>query len=269
MNATSRTGSISLCVVGATGRMGKAIIEAAREGFIITGAVTSGDNPNVGRTLRQLGLAPNDVKLSPSVLLADAAVHSDVVISFTTPSAELSNAPLLAALGKPVVIGTTGYSPSEEASLRRSLEGVAAVISPNFSIGANYLYALTKLLATLPDTFDFSIVEEHHAGKADAPSGTAKAIASIILQRRKYTKLVSGRSGASKRQKDELELFSIRAGGIPGRHEVLAASSGETIRLEHEAFSREAFASGALVAAKWVLGRNPGVYSMAEVLGLN
>ena len=132
------------------------------------------------------------------------------------------------------------------------------------------LIAMSAALRALPQGFDVSIVEAHHSGKADAPSGTALSIAQAVSKARGYTKTVSGRSGSSKRAPDELEVISLRGGGTPGIHTVHAFGPHEMITLEHLAFSRSAFALGALHAAEWVSarGREPRIYGMADVLGL-
>jgi len=147
---------------------------------------------------------------------------------------------------------------------------VPAVIASNFSVGANFLIAMASALRALPQGFDVSIVESHHSGKADAPSGTALSIAEAVSKARGYLKTVSGRSGQSKRAPGELEVASLRGGGTPGIHAVHAFGPHEMITLEHLAFSRSAFALGALQAAEWVTarGREKKVYGMADVLGL-
>jgi 4-hydroxy-tetrahydrodipicolinate reductase len=167
-----------------------------------------------------------------------------------------------------VVIGTTGFSENQRARLESLVKPVPAVISPNFSVGANYLFALARELSRLPLGYDFSIVESHHSRKVDSPSGTASKLADIVKQQRGYTEIVHGRNGSSPRSASELEVFSLRGGGIPGQHEVLAAGPFETIRLEHTVFSRSAFAAGALLAAGWVIHQKPGLFGMEEVLGL-
>jgi 4-hydroxy-tetrahydrodipicolinate reductase len=130
------------------------------------------------------------------------------------------------------------------------------------------LFAMASSLKSLPQGFDISILEMHHSGKADAPSGTAKTLANIIASGRGYSKTVNGRSGMSKRSPDELEVVSLRGGGMPGEHAVFAFGPYETLKLEHEAFSRSTFSQGALLAATWISGgREPKVYSMLDVLG--
>jgi 4-hydroxy-tetrahydrodipicolinate reductase len=270
---TTRTSRpLRVCLVGATGRMGTLIArEAPRDRFDVTGAVAAPDDPGVGKTLRQLGARDSDTKVSPPSSLAGLLRESDVCISFTSAQAEVSNLRTVVEGGVPYVSGTTGLSPQQRREAEAALAGrVPAVIASNFSVGANLLIAMSAALKALPEGFDVSIVEAHHSGKVDAPSGTALSIAQEVSKARGYTKTVSGRSGASKRAPDELEVTSLRGGGTPGIHTVHAFGPHEMITLEHLAFSRSAFALGALHAAEWVTadGREPKVYGMADVLGL-
>lgn len=245
--------------------------EAPKEKFEVTGAVAAHDDQGIGKTLRQLGAGDSDAKVSPPSSLAGLLGKSDVCISFTSAQAEVSNLRTIVEGGVPYVSGTTGLSPQQRKEANAALAGrVPAVIASNFSVGANLLIAMSAALKALPRGFDVSIVEAHHSGKADAPSGTALSVAQEVSKARGYTKTVSGRSGASKRGPDELELVSLRGGGTPGIHTVHAFGPHEMITLEHLAFSRSTFALGALQAAEWVAadGREPRVYGMADVLGL-
>ena len=263
---------LRVCLIGATGRMGGLIArEAPAERFEITGAVAAPNDPGVGKTLRDLGARDSDTKVSPPSGLAGLLAKSDVCISFTSAQAEVSNLRTVVEGGIPYVSGTTGLTPQQRTEANAALTGkVPAVIASNFSVGANLLIAMSAALKALPQGFDVSIVEAHHSGKVDAPSGTALSIAQEVSKARGYTKTVSGRSGASKRAPDELEVTSLRGGGTPGIHTVHAFGPHEMITLEHVAFSRSAFALGALHAAEWVTaeGREPRVYNMADVLGL-
>jgi 4-hydroxy-tetrahydrodipicolinate reductase len=263
---------LRVCLVGATGRMGALIArEASRERFEITGAVAAADDPGVGKTLRELGSRDSDTRVSPPSRLAGLLRSSDVCISFASPQAEMSNLRAVADGAVPYVSGTTGLTAGQRKEVEATLTGrVPAVIASNFSVGANLLIAMSAALKALPQGFDVSIVEAHHSGKADAPSGTAISIAEEVSRARGYTKTVSGRSGASRRAPDELEVSSLRGGGTPGIHTVYAFGPHEMITLEHLAFSRSAFALGALHAAEWLSarGRQPRVYGMADVLGL-
>ncbi len=245
--------------------------EAPADGFEITGAVAAADDPRVGRTLRELGARDSETKVSPPSRLAELLRGSDVCISFTSAQAEMSNLRAIAEGGVPYVSGTTGLTPQQRKEADAALAGrIPAVIASNFSVGANLLIALSAALKALPPGFDISIVEAHHSGKADAPSGTALSIAQEVSKARGYTKTVSGRSGVSRRAPDELEVSSLRGGGTPGIHTVHAFGPHEMITLEHLAFSRSGFALGALHAAGWVTakGREAKVYGMADVLGL-
>jgi 4-hydroxy-tetrahydrodipicolinate reductase len=222
----------------------------------------------LGRTLRDCALADSDIILRPPADIENAARDCDVFLSFTSADAELMNLPHVVHLRKPLVIGTTGFSQDQRARLESIVKPVPAVITPNFSVGANFLFALTEKLSQLPPSYDFSIIETHHNRKNDAPSGTASSIADILKARRGYTRIVHGRTGLSPRSPEELEVLSVRGGGIPGQHEVLAAGASEMIRLEHMVFSRLAFVAGALLAAGWIVRQKPGLYGMEEVLGL-
>jgi 4-hydroxy-tetrahydrodipicolinate reductase len=260
---------IKICVVGADGRMGSTVIkEAASKNFEVVGAVTIPNSENVGKSLGQLGLSPTDLKIVSQQNLGQALKDADIYISFTTPSAELENIPTAIQFGKRVVMGTTGFTEDQMHTITQMLTGkVPAVISPNFSIGVNVLFKTLEMSKLFPKGFDFSVVEAHHSGKADAPSGTAKKIADIISATRGYSERVYGREGLSKRREGELELLSVRAGGIPGVHDVIIAGQNEMIRIEHIAFSRSVFAQGALYAAEWLSGQsNPIVYTMEDVL---
>jgi 4-hydroxy-tetrahydrodipicolinate reductase len=272
MSKSPASRPLRVCVIGATGRMGTLIArEASGDRFEITGAVAAPDDPGVGKTLRELGAGNSDAKVSPPSRLAELLRGSDVCISFTSAQAEMANLRIVAQGGVPYVSGTTGLTAQQKKEVEAALAGkLPAVIASNFSVGANFLIAMSAALKALPQGFDVSIVEAHHSGKADAPSGTALSIAQEVSKARGYTKTVSGRSGTSKRGPGELEVSSLRGGGTPGIHTVHAFGPHEMITLEHVAFSRSGFALGALHAAEWVSakGRERKVYGMAEVLGL-
>jgi 4-hydroxy-tetrahydrodipicolinate reductase len=245
--------------------------EAPVDRFEIVGAVAATDDPGLGKALREQGAGSSGTRVSPPSRLVELLRGSDVCISFTSAQAEMSNLRTVAEGGIPYVSGTTGLAPQQRKDLEAALAGrVPAVIASNFSVGANLLIAMSAALKALPQGFDVSIVEAHHSGKADAPSGTAISIAQQVSKARGYTKTVSGRIGASKRSPDELEVSSLRGGGTPGIHTVHAFGPHEMLTLEHLAFSRSAFALGALHAAEWISakGRERKVYSMADVLGL-
>ena len=145
-----------------------------------------------------------------------------------------------------------------------------AVFSPNYSVGVNILFQLAKALKSFPQEYTFSIAEIHHTGKKDAPSGTAKKLGEIIANQRGYSKTVYGREGISPRKPEELEITALRAGGVPGIHDLIVAGPYEMLRIEHTAFSRNVFAQGAVYAAEWISRQTePRIFSMEDVLGLS
>jgi 4-hydroxy-tetrahydrodipicolinate reductase len=202
--------------------------------------------------------------------LCEAVEEADVYISFTTPAAEVQNLPLVAKLGKPIVLGTTGLTEEQNRIIRNAVERlVPAVFSPNYSVGVNMLFKLAEVLKAMPPEYTFSISEIHHTAKKDAPSGTALKLGEIVAGVRGYTTTVHGREGTSVRKAAELEIMAMRAGGVPGIHDLIVAGPHEMLRIEHIAFSRNVLAQGAVVAAEWLSKQtNPGIYSMATVLGI-
>jgi len=260
---------IKICVAGAAGRMGGTLLrEAVARGFEIVGAVEAPGNVNVGKTLSEAGICSSDARIYDAENLEEAVSEADVYLSFTTPEAEVSNIPVVANLGKRIVMGTTGLTDEQMKIVREAIIGkVPAVISPNYAIGVNIIFKIIKTLGLLPSDYDFSIIEVHHTGKKDAPSGTAKKLGELISEARGYGSVVHGREGISIRKPGELEVLSVRAGGVPGIHDIVIAGPHEMIRIEHTAFSRSVFAQGALYAAEWVSRQTkPGVYSMDDVL---
>ena len=262
---------LKLCVAGAAGRMGKAIIrEATAKGFHVVGAIEAIGNQCVGKSLRELGICEIETKIVSADNLKDAASNADVYVSFTAPSAEMHNIPTVAKLGKRIVLGTTGLNEEQDSQLRQTVQGkVPAVFSPNYSVGINILFQLAKALKSFPQEYNFSISEVHHTGKKDAPSGTAKKIGEIIAGIRGYSTVMHGREGISPRKPNELEIAALRVGGVPGIHDLIVAGPYEMLRIEHMAFSRSVFAQGAVYASEWISKRTePEIFSMENVLGL-
>ena len=263
---------LKLCVAGAAGRMGNAIItEATAKGHQITGAIEAPNSPSIGKTLRELGIVNSDTQILSSNRLNEAVQTADTYVSFTMPEAEVINIPLVANLGKRIILGTTGFTPEQNNQVVAAMtDKVPAVFSPNYSVGVNILFKLAEALNAFPTGYDFSLSEIHHTGKKDAPSGTAKKLEQIISKTRGYSKIVSGREGISPRQPSELESIAIRAGGVPGIHDIIVAGPYEMLRIEHTAFSRNVFAQGAVYAAEWLSNQKEAkVFNMADVLGLS
>lgn len=215
----------------------------------------------------------------PSVLTPDSAGSllgaSDAVIDFSSPGAlrSLLEHAGAALAGRALVVGTTGLGEQEQALLRQVAERSPVVAAANFSVGVNLLLQLVRSAArVLPeDRFDVEIVETHHRRKVDAPSGTALALAEAAAAARAApleTVRRDGRSGqVGARPAGEIGLHSVRGGGVVGEHRVHFLGEAERLELAHIAADRTLFAEGALLAARWALGRAPGLYRMSDVLG--
>jgi 4-hydroxy-tetrahydrodipicolinate reductase len=263
-----------LIVAGAGGRMGRMLGAAIEqtEGLVLTGALEAPGSPLLGQDAGRLaGLAPNGVKLTTD--LAGLASRADALIDFTIPAATVSNAAVAARHKLVHVIGTTGLSADDEAAVKKAAQSTAIVKSGNMSLGVNLLGALVRrVAATLGEEFDIEIVEMHHNRKIDAPSGTALLLGEAAAQGRKIdlrqhsVRARDGHTGA--REPGDIGFAALRGGTVVGDHSVIFAGPYERIELAHKAEDRMIFARGALKAALWARGQKPGLYSMADVLGL-
>jgi 4-hydroxy-tetrahydrodipicolinate reductase len=261
---------LKLCIAG-LGRMGQAIVqEAVAKGHQISGVIEAPTCPVVSKSLRELGVCNSETKILSAEQIREAVADADVFISFAVPTADLVNIPIVAEMGKRIVLGTTGFTVDQNSRIVATMSRkVPAVFSPNYSVGVNILFKLAEQLKAFPLGYDISLSEIHHTGKKDAPSGTAKKLEQIISQARGYSKTVYGREGVSPRLNTELESVAMRAGGVPGIHEVIVAGPNEMLRIEHTAFTRNVFAQGAVLAADWISRQNElKVFTMADVLGL-
>jgi len=192
----------------------------------------------------------------------------DVVIDFTVANAAVENVRTAAKHGAALVVGTTGFSSEQRAEMARAVEGhVPAVISSNYSIGVNIFWQLLRQAARMLPDYDIEVLEAHHRYKKDAPSGTAKTILQILEEEVGEREKLYGREGMRERGR-EIGVHVIRGGDIVGDHAVIFAGNFETIQVSHRAYDRSVFAQGALMAARWVVGKKPGIYGMNDVLGL-
>ena len=203
-----------------------------------------------------------------SALIGDC----DAVIDFSLHSATATCAALCAKHDKALVIGTTGHTDEEKTKILNYKTEVPIVWASNYSTGVNTLFWLTRKAAEIlgPD-FDLEVVEMHHRHKVDAPSGTAATLGEILLEVRQQQKdvLRHGREGiVGARTDEEIGMHSLRGGDVVGDHTVIYAGAGERLELTHKAASRETFATGALRAAQWAITKDPGLYNMQDVLGL-
>jgi len=265
---------IKLAVAGAGGRMGRAVLSLAAQdkSFRIVGAIEQRAHPSVGRDMGRLtGMGTLGVRVTcdPN----QAVSRADVLVDFTHASATAAH--LAAAVKAKIgyVLGTTGLDNKILVSLRETSTKIAIVQSPNLSIGVNVLFKLAALAGqALDESYDIEITEAHHRMKKDAPSGTALKLLEILAAARKRdlkTDAVYGREGETGiRPKGQIGVFALRGGDVAGDHTVSFLGDGERIELTHRASSRDAFAQGALRAAKFVAGRKSGLYNMSQVLGI-
>jgi len=199
--------------------------------------------------------------------------RSDVVVDFTAPAATVEAARLCGAVGKAMVVGTTGWSGEQQVQFEAAVQGIPCVLAPNYSVGVNLLFKLVEEAARiLGEGYDVEIVEAHHHFKKDAPSGTAVGLAQAAargLHRNLDEVAVYGREGiVGERRTEEIGIHAIRAGDMVGDHTVLFGGIGERIELVHRAQSRDTFAQGALRAVRFVAKAPPGLYDMGDVLGI-
>lgn len=194
-------------------------------------------------------------------------VKPDVMIDFTMAAATMVNAKIAASKGVNLVIGTTGFTPEQDAELLEAVKNVAVVKTTNFSVGVNIFWELVRDAAKRLGDYDIEVIEAHHRTKKDAPSGTAKTILRILEEETGKTEEMYGRQGMTER-KDEIGVHVIRGGDVVGDHTVQFHQNFETIELTHRAYDRSVFARGAVRAAAWVPSADPGLYTMKEVLGL-
>jgi 4-hydroxy-tetrahydrodipicolinate reductase len=261
-------------IAGAGGRMGRTLIAAvaATKGMTLAGAVEAGGSAVIGRDAGELaGLGPNGIKVTSDV--AALLKQADGLIEFVVPAATLALAELTAAAGKVHIIGTTGHSAEEQAIIAKAASRATIVKAGNFSMGVNLLVALTRRVAkTLNEDYDIEIVEMHHNKKIDAPSGTALMLGRAAAEGRGVDlaqRSARGRDGMTgARNAGDIGFASLRGGTLVGEHSVIFAGPAERVELTHRAEDRMIFARGSLAAALWARGQKPGLYSMADVLGL-
>lgn len=257
---------MKLGVFGAGGRMGRSVIRvAASAGAQVVAAV---DRSDIGRDAGLLvGAQPLGVVVGNQVGALEVA---DVVIDFSAPDASAELFRWAVEVRKPVVSGTTGTGDDLEGAIAALADVAPVVVAPNFSQGVTLLFELARLAAKWagPD-FDAEIVEMHHRAKVDSPSGTAVRLAALVGEAKGIEEFPHGRSGQVGARPDaEIGVMSLRGGDVVGDHTLMLAGPGERIELVHRASSREIFARGAVRAAGWVVGREPGLFSMSDVMGL-
>ena len=264
---------INICVSGACGRMGRRILElaAALPDMGVGGAFDLPENAGQKIVLNGANTKEGTVLVGNSA--EEEISNADVLIDFTVASACINNIHAAVTAGKPIVVGTTGLDPEQVISLQEFARTVPIVYAPNMSIGVNLLFKLTReVSATLGLDYNIEIVEIHHNQKKDSPSGTAVRLAERAAEGVGLAypnDIVFGRAGmVGARPEHQIGVHALRGGDVVGEHTVSFIGNGERIELVHKAHNRDNFARGALLAARYVVEKQAGLYDMQDVLGL-
>ena len=263
---------ISVIIDGACGRMGKMIAQGVvtQDDMQLVGAIEYSGHPQLGEDVGE-GAGVGTIGIPISNNLSEILDEADVVIEFTAPSASIEHLRNVVDAGKTMVLATTGFTEAELAEVHKLAQNIPCVMAPNMSVGVNVMLQAVQLVAkALGDDYDVEVIEAHHNQKADSPSGTALRIAEVLaeaLDRNLAEVGVYGRHGmVGARSEKEIGIHAIRGGDISGDHTVLYAGAGERIEITHRAHTREAFAKGAIRAARWVVNAPKGLHDISEVL---
>jgi 4-hydroxy-tetrahydrodipicolinate reductase len=254
-------------LIGATGRMGQALLQAAPAfpRLAFTAAIAAPGSPAQGRDAGELaGLGVSGVRVSAD--LAASLAEADLAIDFSTGEATRTNLAACRAAHTALLIGATGYPLELEGDFTAAARDIALLIAPNTSLGVAVMTKLVRLAArSLPAGFDIDVLDIHRRGKRDAPSGTALALGAAAREGRREGRREASGAQAPER---EIEFASVRAGEVAGEHSVLFSGPAEQLSMTHRASDRSVYASGALAAALWLASRPAGRYSMGDVLDL-
>ena len=261
-------------VTGAAGRMGQRLVSLVQKSSTLqlSGAIEMSGHPAVGRDVGEI-IGCGHLGIAIQENLDTLLQQSDVIIDFTAPQATLVNLEKSIVRDKAMVIGTTGFSQDDLLTLKKLAPSIPCVFAPNMSVGINVLLNIVgKVAHALGEEYNIEVIEAHHNQKKDAPSGTALKLAEVLAEGMAWNLQEVGvytRHGlVGERKSREIGIQTVRAGDIIGDHTVLFGGPGERIEMTHRAHTRDTFARGALRAAEWVVTQPPGLYSMADVLGL-
>lgn len=261
-----------IAIAGSTGRMGRTLLEAVleRQDCRLTVALERPGSEWVGREVGELLGGSMPLRLTDQL---SALAEADCLIDFTRPDGSLQHLALCRKERVNMVIGTTGFTEAEKAEIEAASQEIAIVFAPNMSVGVNVTLKLLETAAqVLSQGYDIEILEMHHRHKIDAPSGTALRMGEVIantLGRDLSECAVYGREGVTGvRDPSTIGFATLRGGDVVGDHTVIFAGTGERIEISHKASSRQTFAEGALRAARFLAGKQTGLYDMAEVLGI-
>ncbi|MBF6057894.1 MULTISPECIES: 4-hydroxy-tetrahydrodipicolinate reductase [Thiomicrorhabdus] len=263
-----------VAIIGASGRMGKALIDAVNqtEGLSVSAAIARPESSLIGADAGEIaGIGKIGVALVGSI--EEVVNDFDVLIDFTTPSATVHNLGVCVEHDKKIVIGTTGFDDVGLAAIDAAAQKIAVIFAANFSVGVNLcLKLLAQAAAVLNEGYDIEVIEGHHRHKVDAPSGTALRMGQVVadtLGRDLKECAVYGREGITgARDPNTIGFATVRAGDIVGDHTVLFATEGERVEITHKASSRMTFAKGAARSCLWLSDKNSGLFDMQDVLNL-
>ena len=264
---------LKVVIAGCSGRMGHALLESvfADPSLVLHAALDRADNPQIGRDAGEQFGRSTGIKISHDI---DAALSgADVLIDFTRPQVSLQYLAACRQAKVNLVIGTTGFDVQQKVQIEAASRDIAIVFAPNMSVGVTLLISLVQAAAkVLAEGYDVEIIEAHHRHKVDAPSGTALRLgeaAASALGRNLDECAIYGREGVTgERDANTIGFAIVRGGDIVGDHTVLFAGTGERVELTHKASSRATFAIGALRGAKFLAGKNSGLFDMQDVLQL-
>ena len=274
MTTPGAAAPLRIAVAGATGRMGRVLIETVlgAADCALAGALEVPASPSVGEDAAAFLGRESGVAITSE--LRDGLAGAQVLIDFTRPAGTLAHLAVCRELGVKMVIGTTGFEDAQKAQITEAARQIAIVHAPNMSVGVNVMLRLLDVAArALSQGYDIEIVEAHHRHKVDAPSGTALAMGEVVaraLGRDLRQCAVYGREGVTgERDPSTIGFACVRGGDIVGDHTVLFAGIGERIEITHRSASRATYAYGSLQAARFLASKASGLYGMDQVLGLN
>jgi 4-hydroxy-tetrahydrodipicolinate reductase len=264
---------MKLAIAGASGRMGRMLVQAVLGSgdCLLAGALDLPGSPALGQDAGAFLGRTTGVAVTAD--LRQGLAGADVLIDFTRPEGTLAHLALCRELGVRMVVGTTGFTPQQKAEIAAAAQQIGVVFAPNMSVGVNVVLKLLETAAkALADGYDIEIVEAHHRHKVDAPSGTALAMGEAVaraLGQDLSEHAVFAREGhTGERKPGTIGFATIRGGDIVGDHTVLFAGTGERIEISHRSNSRANYAAGSVRAARFLVEHGPGLYGMADVLGL-
>ena len=266
---------LKIAVCGALGRMGSRVVAAIIEDpeTELAGAVEAVGHAKMAKDVGTvLGYGPLGMKVTDD--LEKVISGADFVIDFTEAGTALGHARAAADAQTPIVVGATGVSRGQLVEFKKLSRRIPIVVAPNMSVGMNVMFKIAADIARhMGDAYDVEIVEVHHSRKLDAPSGTAlklgQAVAAALGRDFRRAARLSRQGKNAARRPGEIGIQSVRAGDVVGEHTVIFGGEGERLEIAHKASSRDNFARGALIAAKWLAKAKPRLYDMQDVLGLN